>query len=171
MFIQKTKLFLDLSKNQKASLISFIKNFTRKNASLSTDEVFSEFYDDEMYYSQVGNPHFGWIIPQFESEDFIKQIKFLISQYKKEIELKEKQKPYIEKQKLYMKEQRKKARDFHWSKEPPSPKQLSYYKSLCKKYKLDMASVENLSKLDLKNMISAIIDEHEQDVYRCLEKN
>ena len=45
------------------------------------------------------------------------------------------------------------------SKEPPTKKQLSYYKSLCKKYNIEKKE-EEFSKLDLKKMIEEIVNEH-----------
>ena len=46
------------------------------------------------------------------------------------------------------------------SKEAPTKKQLYYYESLCKKYNIEKKDVTTLSKLDLKKMISEILDEH-----------
>lgn len=171
MFIQKNNIFLELSKNQKASLIAFLRNFTKKNSSLSDEEILDAFLEDETYYFEVGNPHFEWIIPLFEDESFLIEIRFTIRQYKQQLVQKELQKPYLEKQKAYMKEQRKKAQEFKLSKEPPTEKQLKYYKSLCKKYNLKKTETENLSKLDLKNMISKIIEDSEQEVFKCLDKS
>lgn len=46
------------------------------------------------------------------------------------------------------------------SKEPPTKKQLSYYKSLCKRYNIERKeNTEDLSKLDLRNEIERIINE------------
>ncbi len=171
MFIQKNNLFTALSKNQKSSLISFLKNFTKKNNHLSEAELLDLFIEDENYYFEVGNPHFEWILDWFENEKFLKEIKYLISQYKNQIVQKEKQKPFLEKQKLYMKEQRKKLQELKLSKEKPTEKQLKYYDRLCKKYSLVKLDTENLSKLDLKTMISKILEDAESEVYKCLEKN
>ena len=48
-------------------------------------------------------------------------------------------------------------------KEEPTKKQLYYYERLCKKYNIEKKDTKELSKLDLKNMISEIIDEHSRD--------
>lgn len=171
MFVQKSNLFLDLTKNQKASLVSYLKNFVKKHQDKNESDILDCFLEDEQYYYDVGNPHFEWIIELFEDDGFIKEVIFLIKQYKNQMKVKEQQKPFLEKQKLYMKEQRKKAQEFKLSNEPPTEKQLKYYKSLCSKYKLSQSSFEGLSKLDLKNMIGQIIEEHEKEVFKCLEKN
>ncbi len=171
MFVQKNNLFIELSKNQKASLISFIKNFTKKNPDLSEDEILDLFIEDEQYYLKVGNPHFEWIFEYVEQESFLKELKYLIKQYKSQILHKELQKPFLEKQKAYMKEQRKKFQELKLSKEPPTPKQLKYYERLCKKYGIEKLDTKELSKLDLKNMIAKIVEEKESEVYKCLEKN
>ena len=133
MFVQKNNIFLELSKNQKASLVSYLKHFTKKNDHLSGSDILGLFIEDESYYFEVGNPHFEWIIERFEDEKFLKEIKFLIDQYKSQLRQRELQKPFLEKQKAYAKEQRKKAQDVKLSKEPPTEKQLKYYDSLCRK--------------------------------------
>lgn len=163
MFIQKNNIFLELSKNQKASIIAFLRNFTKKNSSLSDEEILNLFIEDEAYYFEVGNPHFEWIIPLFDNESFLREVKYLIKSYKQQIVQKELQRPYIEKQKAYMKEQRKKMQEMKLSKESPTDKQLKYYNSLCKKYNLEKVETKNLSKLDLKNMISKILLENPTD--------
>ena len=46
------------------------------------------------------------------------------------------------------------------SKEPPTQKQIYYYEKLCKKYSLEQKDAKILSKLDLRNEIERIINEH-----------
>ena len=52
MYYLKNTLFLELTKNQKASLFSFIKSFVKKhNANnLSVDDILELFIEDEKYY-------------------------------------------------------------------------------------------------------------------------
>ena len=170
MFIQKNNIFIDLTKNQKASLLSYIKNFVKKHEEKSVDEILKLYVEEETYYSDVGNPHFEWILDLFEKDSFLKELKYLIKQHKDILHQKEKQKPFLEKQKKFLKEERQKAQAFKMSKEKPTKKQLSYYKSLCEKYKLAKAETENLSKLDLKNLIAKIIEDNESKVFKCLEE-
>lgn len=49
------------------------------------------------------------------------------------------------------------------SKEEPTKKQLYYYDRLCKKYSIEKKDVKELSKLDLRNEIERILDEHSDD--------
>lgn len=160
MFISKNAIFLELTKNQKSSLVAFLRNFTKKYIDLTDEDILAKFIEDESYYNEVGNPHFEWILPLFETDKFLKEVRDLIKQYKKQFKEKEKQKPYIEKQKVYLKEQRRKAQDFKLSKEKPTEKQLKYYEMLCKRHSVKAASTQDLSRLDLKNMISTIIDDN-----------
>ncbi len=171
MFLQKNNIFLDLSKNQKSSLISYLRNFSKKNNESSIDDILDLFVEEELYYFNVGNPHFEWILPFFDKESFLKEIKAVLKHYKFEMELKEKQRPYIEKQKEFIKKERKRQQEIKQSRESPTTKQLKYYKKLCSKYSLPVEDLTVLSKLDLKNMIAKIIADHEKDVFKCLESN
>lgn len=152
-------LFLELTKNQKASLLTFLKSFSKKHKEKTTDEILDLFIEDENYYYGQNNPHFEWIIPEFEKDAFFDEMKKYIKACKKELDLKEAQKPFLEKQKAIMKEQRAKAREFMLSKQPPTPKQLYYYDKLCKKHKIEKIQTEGLSRLDLINMIGKIVDD------------
>ncbi len=49
------------------------------------------------------------------------------------------------------------------SKEAPTKKQLYYYDKLCKKYSIEKKDTEKLSKLDLRDEIERILDEHSND--------
>ncbi len=160
MYNLKSTLFLDLTKNQKSSLLGCVKNFVKKHKEKSTEDIIGLFIEDETYYYEQGVPHFEWIIEEFEKEEFLKQLKIYIDDCKKQLEQKDAQKPFLEKQKAIMKEQRQKAREFKLSKEPPTKKQLYYYDKLCKKYNLEKTNTETLSRLDLMRMIERIVDEH-----------
>ena len=162
MYYLKNTLFLNLTKNQKASLFGFIKSFVKKYKDKTTDEILDLYIEEEQYYHEVNNPHFEWIIPEFENEKFLNELKTLINENKKQLELKEKQKPFLEKQKEMAKEQRKKAAEFKMSKEKPTKKQLYYYDKLCKQYKIEKEDTAEKSRLDLKNMIGKILDEQQE---------
>lgn len=165
MYYLKNSLFLDLTKNQKASLFSFLKSFVKKHAEKSNEEILELFMEDEQYYFEMSNPHFEWIIERFEEDKFLKELSVLIKENKKQIKLKEAQKPFLDKQKELAKVQRKKAAEFNMSKEKPTQKQLYYYDKLCKQYKIEKEDVSSLSKLDLKNMIGKIIDDAGQKTH------
>lgn len=165
MYYLKNSLFLDLTKNQKASLFSFLKSFVKKHAEKSNEEILELFMEDEQYYFEMSNPHFEWIIERFEEDSFLKELSVLIKENKNQIKLKEAQKPFLDKQKELAKVQRKKAAEFNMSKEKPTQKQLYYYDKLCKQYKIEKEDISNLSKLDLKNMIGKIIDDAGQKTH------
>lgn len=160
MFYFKNTVFFALTKNQKSSLLTFLRNFVKKNSSFSKDEIVNLFIEEEIYYNEVKNPHFEWIIPLLDDDNFIKEINLVVGAYLKQIEEKNRQKPYLEKQKQYLKEQRKKAQDFKLSKEPATEKQLKYYKMLCERYNLPLKLGKESSRLDLKNKIGKILEEY-----------
>lgn len=159
MYNLKNILFNELTKNQKASLMTFLKSFTKKHSSNSVQEILDLFIEDEEYYFEQKNPHFEWIIEEFEKEAFLKEIIKYISECKKQLEIKEAQKPFLEKQKELMKIQKKKNQEYLMGKQEPTKKQLYYYDKLCKKHHIEPEQVQGLSRLDLKNMIGKILDE------------
>ena len=159
MYYLKNTLFCDLTKNQKASLFSFLKHFVKKHNDKDTEAILDLFLEEEQYYFDVQNPHFEWIKCLLDDELFIRELKVLINENKKQLELKEKQRPFLEKQKALAKEQRKKATDFKMSQEKPTKKQIYYYEKLCKRYNIEKENIEDKSRLDLKMMIGKILDE------------
>ena len=54
------------------------------------------------------------------------------------------------------------------SKEKPTKKQLYYYDRLCKKYSIEKKNVEELSKLDMRDEIEKILNEHSDD-YKIID--
>lgn len=160
MYNLKGMLFLELTKNQKASLLSFLKSFVKKHSEKNTQDIIQLFIEDETYYFEQGVPHFEWIITEFEKESFLEDVRKYIEECKKQLEQKTAQKPFYEKQKAIYKEQKQKAREFKLSKEKPTKKQIYYYDKLCKKYGLAKESIDSLSRLDLMKMIGKIVDEH-----------
>lgn len=155
---RKKDFFETLSKIQKSAIISYLKSFINKKKNFDETFLMEEFLEEQHYYINIGQPYFGFIADFIEQEEFLKDLKFCIKDICFKLKQKELQKPFLEKQKQFTKEQRKKAQEFKMSHEKPSPKQLSYYKSLCKKHRIEPIQLENSSKLDLKNLISELID-------------
>ena len=62
--------------------------------------------------------------------------------------------------KAFEKKKRKFLQEVKMSKEKQTKKQLYYYDRLCKKYSLEKKNVEELSKLDLRDEIERILNEH-----------
>ena len=162
MFNIKNDIFLDFTPRQKSMLVSFLKSFVKKNEGLNTLDIIDKFIEDETYYSEIGNPHFEFVIEHFEEEDFIRDLKTFINAVFYELEQKEKIKPLIEKQKAYQKEQRKRANDFKMSKLKPTKKQLFYYEKVAKAHGIKMKETTNASRLDLRNWIMDIIEPKEE---------
>ena len=156
-FFNKNNAFSVLSKTQKAALLSHLKRFVKKHSSQSAQNILNEFLEEENYYFEVGNPHFEWIFEYFEKDDFLNEIKKYISFLLFELEQKEKQKPFLEEQKKRAKQMRKQAQEFKMSKQEPTKKQLYYYEKLCKKYNIEQKDVNELSRLNLRNIIDEIL--------------
>ena len=93
----------------------------------------------------------------------LKARKDYIKECIKYYEYKEKQRPIIEANKEFEKKKRKFLQEVKMSKEAPTKKQLYYYDRLCKKYSIEKKDVEELSKLDLRNEIESILNEHSDD--------
>lgn len=156
----KTNFFIldSLSKIQKSSLVSFVKIFVKKNHLLSAEDIYFKFLDEMEYDFAINNPKFPWIEEFLESEKFEKDVKNIIKNTLQQMVYKEAQKPYIEKQKAYAKIARKKATEWRQSHEKPTRKQISYYNALCEKNKVAKIDLSEKSKLDLKNMISELLN-------------
>lgn len=160
----KSTIYSYLSKTQKSDICRYLTLFVKKYFKKSNDEIFELYIEEEQYYIDLKYPKHPWIEEFLSDETFIKETKLYISELIKIQEIKEKQKPYIEKQKQLAKDQRQKAQEYKMSKEEPTKKQISYFKSLCKKYSIDKDNfdIEGASKLDMKNIITLLLDENFQ---------
>lgn len=156
----KANLFPGLSKTQKTALLNFIKVLVKKNPDFSPEQIIEKFLEDETYYYELNNPHFEWVVPFFENDAFLKDLKIHTKECFKQAEYKKKQQPYLEKQKAYAKKLKKAAREKKLSKQEPTPKQIKYYKNLSRKYNLKLKPLEDASRLDLINWIDEIIISH-----------
>jgi hypothetical protein len=136
-----------------------MKSFAKKYPAKTAEELLNAFIDDENYYLKQNNPHFQWIIDEFENDEFVDELKKYIRECQKQLKQKEAMKPYLEKQKERAKLQRKKERELALSKAAPTQKQLYYYEKLCKKYNIEKIDTRELSRLDLMIMIGKISDE------------
>lgn len=156
----KNKIFLSMSKTQKSALCNFLRALVKKSPNFCVQEIFNKFIDDEEYYFKIKNPHFEFLKDILFDNQFQKEVFLYLEECKKYYDYKDSQKPLLEKQKQFEKEKRKFLQEVKMSKEAPTKKQLYYYESLCKKYNIKKKDVTTLSKLDLKKMISEILDEH-----------
>lgn len=161
MYEVKSKIFLNLTKTQKSALCSFLRALVKKLPDLSVDEILDKFIYDEKYYLELNSSRFEFLKDFLDDENFIKETKLYIKECRKYYDYKKSQEPFIQAQKEFEKQKRKFLQKVKMSKELPTKKQLYYYKSLCKRYNIELGvngEIENLSKLDLRNLIDEILN-------------
>lgn len=167
MYEVKNRIFLEFTKTQKSALCNFLRALAKKLPDLSVDEVLEKFLEDEKYYLEINSSRFEFLQDFIEDEKFIKEANLYIKECKKYYDYKKSQEPLIQAQKEFEKKKRKFLQEVKMSKDAPTNKQLSYYKSLCKRYNIEKKTQnddgEALSKLDLRNEIERILNEHKTD--------
>lgn len=165
MYEVKSKIFLEFTKAQKSALCNYLRALIKKLPDFSVNETVIKFFDDEKYYLEINASRFEFLKDFIDNETFISEVKLYMKECKKYYEYKKSQAPLIQAQKEFEKKKKKFLQEIKMSKELPTKKQLSYYKSLCQRYNIKNKSQENndLSKLDLKNLIEKILDEHKTD--------
>lgn len=160
MYEVKNKIFLDFSKTQKSALCNFLRALVKKLPDLSIDEILEKFLEDEKYYLEINSSRFEFLNDFIDDENFVSESKLFIKECKKYYDYKKSQAPIIQAQKEFEKKKRKFLQEVKMSKELPTKKQLYYYKNLCKRYNIEKREEESLSKLDLRNLIDEILNEH-----------
>ncbi len=166
MYEIKKQIYLTLSKNQKSALCNYLRATVKKSASLSVDEILNNFLEDEKYYLELNCSRFEFLTDMLEDEQFISDTVKYLHECKKYYEYKEKQRPIIEANKEFERQKRKFLQEIKMSKETPTKKQLYYYDKLCKKYNIEKIDLN--SKLEARNAIDKILQEHTQN-YRTYE--
>lgn len=166
MYEIKNKIFLELSKTQKSAICNFLRALVKKwineKLNVATEEILQKFIEDEKYYLEINNSRFEFLRDFIDDESFQKDAELYIKECKKYYDYKKSQEPLVQAQKEFEKKKRKFLQEVKMSKEAPTKKQLYYYDRLCKKYNIEKQT-ENLSKLDLRNLIDGILDEHKTD--------
>lgn len=163
MYAIKNNIFLALSKIQKSALCNYIRALVKKSPDFGVQEILDKFIEDEKYYFEINNPHFEFLEKIIDEEDFLKDVFLYIKECRKYYDYKIEQKPLIEKQKVFEKQKRKFLQEVKMSKEEPTKKQLYYYERLCKKYSIVKKNTQEMSKLDIKNEISEILNEYSRN--------
>lgn len=163
MYEIKNRIFLELTKTQKSALCNFLRALTKKLPDLSADELLEKFIDDEKYYLEINSSRFEFLKDCIDDENFISQVKLYLQECIKYYDYKKSQEPLKQAQKEFDKKKRKFLQDVKMSKEPPTKKQLSYYKSLCKGRNIERKNTKEVSKLDLRNWIDEILNEPKTD--------
>ena len=162
MYQIKSRIYLDFDKTQKSGICNYIRALVKQNLNLTCSELLDKFIGDEKYYLELKSSRFPFLCDYIDNEIFLKDTENYINECKKYYEYKESQRPFIEKQKEFEKKKRKFLQEVKMSKEKPTKKQLYYYDKLCKRYSLEKKDTENLSKLDLRDEIERIINEHSE---------
>ncbi len=163
MYEVKSKVFLEFSKAQKSALCNFLRALVKKFPDFNADKIFQKFLEDEKYYLEINSSRFEFLKDFIDDEKFISEVKLYIKECKKYYDYKKSQAPLIKAQKEFEKKKRKFLQEVKMSKELPTKKQIYYYNNLCKRYNLDKKDTKELSRLDLRNLINGILDEHKTD--------
>ena len=163
MYQIKNRIYPDFDKTQKSGVCNFLRALVKQNLSFTCSEIMNKFLEDEKYYLELNASRFPFLADYINEKSFLKDTEDYIKECIKYYEYKEKQRPIIEANKEFEKKKRKFLQEVKMSKEAPTKKQLYYYDRLCKKYSIEKKDVEELSKLDLRNEIESILNEHSDD--------
>jgi len=166
MYQIKNRIYLNFDKTQKSAICNYLRALTKQGINTenySAQTILDKFLEDEKYYLEINASRFPFLTDVIDNSQFQKDTEDYIKECIKYYEYKEKQKPIIEAQKEFEKKKRKFLQEVKMSKEAPTKKQLYYYDRLCKKYSIEKKNVEELSKLDLRDEIERILDEHSDD--------
>ena len=167
MYQVKSRIYPDFDRTQKNGICNYLRALVKQNLSLKSSEILTKFLEDEKYYQELKTSRFPFLAEYITDTSFIKDTEDYIKECIKYYKYKEKLRPIVEANKEFEKKKRKFLQEVKMSKEKPTQKQLYYYNRLCKKYSIDAKDVENLSKLDLRNEIERILNEH-SDYYKNL---
>ena len=163
MYQIKNRIYLNFDKTQKSAVCNYLRALVKQNLELGFDDILNKFIEDEKYYLELNASRFPFLRDVIDDSVFLQDTKDYIKECIKYYEYKEKQRPIIEAQKEFEKQKRKFLQEVKMSKDAPTKKQLYYYDRLCKKYCIEKKDVKELSKLDIKNEIERILDEHSDD--------
>ncbi len=168
MYQIKNRIYPAFDKTQKSGVCNYLRALVKQNSGLSSQEILDKFLEDERYYLELNASRFPFLAEFIEDEEFLRDTEDYIKECIKYYEYKEKQRPIIEANKEFEKKKRKFLQEVKMSREKPTKKQLYYYDRLCKKYSIEKKNVEELSKLDLRNEIERILNEHSDD-YKIID--
>lgn len=155
----------NLSKTQLSGILNSAKIFAKKHPEMACEELVSEFFDELFYLQKIGDAKFESI--DLDDERLFKDVKNVMRECALKAAYQERNKEFLEKRKEYMRMARKKAAMYRAEREKPTSKQVSYYKSLCKKAGIEPETAENLSKADYMRMISGMLDKESERSYEA----
>ncbi len=158
MYEVKKQIYLDFTKNQKASLCTFLRALVKKTPEQTIEEILNNFLDDERYYLEINASRFEFLKDFLDDDKFLQDTRLFLNECRKYYDYKKKQEPIIQANKEFEKKKRKFLQEVKMSKEAPTKKQLYYYERLCKKYNIEKKKLS--SKLEAKNEIDKILTEY-----------
>ncbi len=161
MYNIKNQIFLKMTKTQKSALCGFLRAYVKKSPNVDIEKLLDSFLEDERYYLEINNPHFEFMEEFLEDEDFRHEALSFMRECRKYYDYKKAQEPLIQAQKAYEKRKREFLKEVKMSHELPTKKQLYYYERLCKKYNIEKKELS--SKLEARDEIDKIINEHEKE--------
>jgi hypothetical protein len=161
MYQIKNQIYQAMTKTQKSALCNFLRALVKKSPDLSVEDIFDKFVEDEKYYFDINNPHFEFLEDYLDDENFNNETMLYLKECRKYYNYKKSQEPIIQAQKEFEKKKRAFLREVKMSKDLPTKKQLYYYERLCKKYNLEKKELS--SKLEARNEIDRILNEHTRD--------
>ena len=165
MYEIKKQIYQDFTKNQKSAVCNFLRALVKKSPQLSVDELFDRFLEDEKYYFEINSPHFEFLENFLYDEKFYKDSVLYLKECRKYYDYKKSQEPIIQAQKEFEKKKRAFLKEVKMSRETPTKKQLYYYDRLCKKYNIEKKELS--SKLEARDEIDRIIQEHDKSARNC----
>lgn len=157
MYAIKSRIFLELSKTQKSALCNYLRALVKNNQGLCVEDLLGKFIEDETYYLQINSSRFEFLREIITDAKFLADAKLYLKECKKYYDYKKTQEPLKQAQKEFDKKKRKFLQEIKMSKELPTKKQISYYNSLCKRYGNDAKCLDELSKKDLRDLISEMV--------------
>lgn len=158
MYEVKKQIYLDFTKNQKASLCTFLRALVKKTPEQTPEKILNNFLDDERYYLEINASRFEFLKDFLDDDKFLQDTRLFLNECRKYYDYKKKQEPIIQANKEFEKKKRKFLQEVKMSKEAPTKKQLYYYERLCKKYNIEKKELS--SKLEAKNEIDKILTEY-----------
>ena len=163
MYEVKNRIYKNFNRVQKTGLCNFLRALVKQNLDLSIDVLYENFLEDERYYLELKVSKFEFIADFLDDREFERDTKLYLKECKKYYEYKKSQAPIIAANKEFEKKKRKFLQEVKMSKEKPTKKQIYYYEKLCKRYNIEGINIETASRLDMRNEIERIINEHSTD--------
>lgn len=157
MYAVKNKIFPELSKTQKSALCNYLRALVKQSLGLDCASILAKFIEDETYYLEINSSRFEFLREIIEDKKFISDAKLFINECKRYYDYKKSQEPLKQAQKEFNKKKRKFLQEIKMSKELPTKKQISYYNSLCKRFGQETKCLDELSKKDLRDLISELV--------------